>query len=236
MGVLPDDPDLLNGPLLPRDVFALARANVAAAKGGFAEAKTVMPVYRAPNYLRYGIEALAEDATGGALEPATTALLEVGLSMIWSWPGVSAIREARRIVLPLGDPETMAWFNRLPIVSTDAVDTDVPGELRLHVPRSLAKKFAKFANVLGLSSSKLGSYALMAGLLHAPSCVAGRYRRAMFRTLKKLKAELRRRGEEASIKAENAVPRDGTTDHRWTAADLLGPDDAGDDDDDDNDG
>jgi hypothetical protein len=221
MGISPDDPDLLDAPLLPRDVFALARSNAAAAKGGFGEVKTILSLYRAPSYLRYGIEALAEETTSGGLEPAATALLDVGLAMIWSWPGVTAIRGARRIVLPLGDPEVLAWFNRLPTVSTDAVDTDDADELRLHVPRSLAKKFAKFARVLGLSSSKLGTFALMAGLLHAPRCVAGKYRRAMLATLTRLKTELRRRGEEARSKAENATPRDAGNDHLWTAANLI---------------
>jgi hypothetical protein len=41
-----------------------------------------------------------------------------------------------------------------------------------------------------------------------------------------MKAELRRRGDEAKAKAENATPRDASTDLLWTAADLF---DAGED-------
>ena len=49
--------------------------------------KTVMALYRVPAYLRWIVESLSEEATGGALEPAATAVLDVGLSTIRTFPG-----------------------------------------------------------------------------------------------------------------------------------------------------
>jgi hypothetical protein len=76
----------------------------------------------------------------------------------------------------------------------------------------------------------------MAGLLQAPSCTALAYRKAMVRTLQKLKVVIKARGLEADTRAADAAPRDATEDHLWTIADLLGPgatsDDAAEDDDD----
>ena len=61
----------------------------------------------------------------------------------------------------------------------------------------------------------------MVGLLHVPSCSPPKYRAAMLGMLKKLKDALRRRGDEATIKAANATPRDVGSDHLWTVTDLV---------------
>jgi hypothetical protein len=230
MSTPPDPADPLDaplGPVLPRDVLALAGRTAIELRGMPASSKTVLPIYRCPLYIRYSIEAVAEETTGGAMEPAAVAALEVGIAMIRRWPGVRAIGRARRKLLPLGDPETLMWLSSLPIVTTDAADTDDSGALRLHIPRSLARKVAKLARTLGLTSSTLAAFAVMAGLLHAPRCTPARYRCAMVATLTKLKGVLHQRGEDATGRAEHAAPRDAADDHRWTAADLL---DAGDDD------
>lgn len=182
-----DDRDPLDAPLgaaQPCDVYALARANAAALRSRFGqEPKTVLALYRAPEYMRWATEALAERTTSGTLEPASTALLEAGLSLIRSWRGVAAICKARRAVVSLGDARIMAWFNAFPIVTADPADTDDTRAFRLHVPVSLANKFSKLGRSLGMPISRLGTYALMAGALHAPGCTPPRYREAMFTTL-----------------------------------------------------
>ena len=43
---------------------------------------------------------------------------------------------------------------------------------------------------LGMSISRLATYSLMAGVLHAPSLSAPKYRKAMVDTLRQLKEEL----------------------------------------------
>lgn len=227
----PSDPlDAQIGPVMPRDVRALARAYALAPRAD-PGSETILTIYQAPAYLRWGVEALAVAETRGTLHPANRALLEVGLSLIRQYVGVKAICKARRTVLPLGDAEVLAWFSSPPIVSVDPADTDNSDAYRLHVPKSLGQEFANLSRALGLKSSKLVLFALMAGLLCVPSCVAFKYRTVMVHSLAKLKAQLRRRGEEAKVKAETATPHDFTTDHLATAADLLDP--VGDDDADD---
>jgi len=222
MGSRVDDLNLSDEPLLPRDLRALARRYTAEMKAAGPGDKTVMALYRVPDYLRWIVESLSEEATGGALEPAATAVLDVGLSTIRTFPGVNEICSARLAVLACGDAEVMGWFNSFPAVSALAENTDDTGGWRLHVSRTLAKTFSKLARSLGMSISRLATYSLMAGVLHAPSLSAPKYRKAMVDTLQQLKEELRRRGREAKVKAASATPRDAGTDHLWTAADLLG--------------
>jgi hypothetical protein len=224
MGMRIEDLNASDKPLSPsfrHDLFATARRYAAEMKATPSGDKTVMALYRAPGYLRSAVEALSEQTTDGTLEPAATAALDVGLSTIRGFVGVAEIRDARLKVLSLDDAHMMRWFNDFPPVSVLAVDTDDAGEFRVHVPRPLAKKFTKLARALGVSISRLGIFALMAGLLHAPSLSAPRYRRAMVDTLVKFKAEIKRRAEEAEARAANATPRDPSTDQLWTAADIV---------------
>ena len=223
MGNRVDDLDLSDGPLLPRDLYAIARHYAAEMKAAGQGDKTVMALYRVPAYLRWSVESLSEEATGGALEPAATAALDIGLATIRTFPGVHEICAARLSVLACGDAEVMSWFNSFPAVSALAENTDDTGGWRLHVSRTVAKTFAKLARSLGMSISRLATYALMAGVLHGPSLSAARYRKAMLDTLQRLKGELRRRGHEATAKSASATPRDPSTEHLWTAADLLEP-------------
>jgi hypothetical protein len=213
--------DAPNSPTRRRDLFMTARAYAEEMRKATSSEKTVMAVYRVPAYIRWAVEMLSEEATHGTLEPAATAVLDVGLSAIRRFPGVVAICKARLTVLPLDDAQTMEWFNHFPTVSVPAVDTDDSGEFRVHVPRALAKVFAKLARSLGMPISRLGIFALMAGVLHAPSLCALKYRQAMVETTQRLKAEMKRRGNEARTRAANAVPRDRETDHLWTAADFT---------------
>src|SRR5687767_9923451 len=98
MGKRPQDLDLSDEPLRPgrpHDLFAIARACTADSRRAPAGDKTVLALYRAPDYLRWGVETLSEQATGGAMEPAALALLEEGLATIRGFPGVAKIAAAR---------------------------------------------------------------------------------------------------------------------------------------------
>ncbi len=224
MGKRLEDLTVSDEPLVPRDLFALARQIAADMKQMAARDKAVIALYRAPDYLRWGVETLSEEATGGVQEPAATCLLEVGLSTIRRFDGVTEICAARTSVLPHGDAETMHWFGDFPIVNVSAMGTDDRRPFRLHVPIALAKQFAKLARSLGLPVSRLGTFALMTGLLHAPSCSAQKYSKAMVRTLQELRAVLERRGAEAQVRAAGAAATpNANRNQRWTIADVVGP-------------
>jgi hypothetical protein len=212
-------------PAMPRDVVAIARNLAAAMRQAPGRDKNVIALYRAPDYLRWGVESLSEAVTAGVLEPAANALLDVGLSAIRGFSGVSEVGKARAKLVVRGDPQVMHWLNNFPVISVPAVDTDDSKAYRLWIETTLVKEFSKLARSLGLSISRLGTFALMAGLLHVPPpwCSRPRYREAMVGTLKKLMREIKGRGDEASARVDSAAPRDPSQDHRWTIADLLGP-------------
>ncbi len=206
----------------PRDLVAIARATGAHMRGVPAGEKTVLALYRCPDYLRWGVEALSEAATNGALEPAGNCLLKAGLSTIRQFPGVAEIGAARRAVLAQGSAETMHWFNNFPLVDVSAAGTDDIRQYRMHVVKPLAKEEAKLARSLGLSNSRLGILALMAGLLQVPRFSAPKYRKAMVGTLQDLRDATERRGREARARADAVPARDTAEDERWTIADVIG--------------
>ena len=105
-------------------LLAWARRVAALTRQAPVRDKTVIALYRAPDYLRWAVESLSEAATNGAVEPATTALLEVGLSTIRQFPGVAEVCDARRKRPVTATRQTMHWLSEFPVVSVSAVETD----------------------------------------------------------------------------------------------------------------
>jgi hypothetical protein len=204
----------------PRDLIAVARRYAASMHDSTQAPKTVIAVYRCPNYLRWAVEALSEQGTGGAIEPAATCLLEAGLGTIHKFPGVEEIRRARAVVLPGGDAETMAFFNTFPNIDVLSAGTG-DCTYRLHLAAPLAKRLHKLARSLGLSVSRLGLLVLMAGAVEAPSCSTPRARKAMVLALRSFRAVLERRAAEAQSWSTTPIPP--RQDDLWTLRDVLKP-------------
>jgi len=207
------------------DVYGLARSVAAARRQAPLREGRVIALYRPLGYLETGVEQLSNEVTGGAKEPASTALLQVGLGIIRNFPGVAEIIEARSEVLPVGDAETMDWFNRFPLAGIDLrpMGTYADDPFRFHAPIELANQVSKLAGLLGLSISRFTIFPLEAGLLCAPTCCSPKYRQAMLQTLRDFRHVLERRAAEATARAAQATPRDKTQDHLYTIADLIGP-------------
>ena len=124
-----------------RDLIEMARG-LAAQK---TQRMTVIALYGPPQCLRWGVEHFSNLATGSRLKPAAAALLNVGLSALLGSPGVKDICEARKTLLPIGDPETMHWLDHFPLFAVSAMRTDNARSYRLHVAKDLYKRIAKLA-------------------------------------------------------------------------------------------
>jgi hypothetical protein len=217
---LSDEP--LAEPKPRTDLVAKARLVAAELRHLSPSDKTALAVYRCPDYIRWTVEALSNAATSGAIEPAAVTVVQAGLSAIRQFPGVGEITAARRTVLPEGEIELLSWLGAFPPVSVYAAGTDDSGEYRLHVPRTLLMELGNMARSIGLSQSRLGLYALAAGVLQVPQFSKPQYRKAMVQALRDLRAVLQRRGREAQARAEALQAADRMDDGTYTIADVIG--------------
>jgi hypothetical protein len=214
--------DLSDTPIVPeaRPPDPITRARAAARARGSTDG-TVLALYRCPVYGRWGVEALANEATNGSLEPAGTTLLEAGMSALQRFPGLAEIKAARQTAVAKGCPDTMHFLGDFPHVQVHTAGTDDSGCYRLHVPKDLAKRLGNMARQLGLPQSRLGIFALMAGLLQVRQLIPPAYRQAMVETLQGLRAAIERRAAEAQARVAVGPPEDAADDGKWTLADVL---------------
>src|SRR5262245_21670228 len=119
-----DIPDEPSAPSAEQLFIARVRSHARALRLNPISDKTVLALYHVPGYVRCGIEALANEATGGTIEPAATCLIETGLPIVRHFKDVAEITEARRILLTTSDAVAIASISELPTVSIDACDTD----------------------------------------------------------------------------------------------------------------
>jgi hypothetical protein len=205
----------------PRDL--IARVRLAARMRRSADSVLRLP--RCPIFYRWVVETVGNEAADGALEPAHTTALEVGLSVLQQLPGVAEIRAARQAALPQASPDTMYLLSDFPHVEVLAAGTDDSREYRLHVPKDFSKRLTNIARHLGIRHTRLGIFALAAGLLQAPAnLIRAPYRRAMEQSLLNLAKAIKRRA--AEIQARAAVmppedPDDEADDAQRTLADLI---------------
>lgn len=183
--------------------------------------KAVVAAYRAPEYLRFGIEALANEATSGAIDPAAHFLVELGLEVIREFEGVAEIAKARRIVLPKGNGRQVGWFNDFPVIDFFAEGTEDHKALRSRFDVSFVKELHNFARSVGLSASRLVLFCLMAGLVQLPSCSGRPFRLAMVKTLRQLRRAFVHRAREARQRAERIQARPDSDDDSGNLADVL---------------
>jgi hypothetical protein len=202
----------------PRDL--IARVRLAARMRRSAD--TVVRLNRAPTYLRWAVERLANEASSGALAPAHTTGLEAGASVLQRLPGVTEIKAARQAALSQGSPDTMHWLSDFPHVEVLAAGTDDSGEYRVHVPKELAMRLGNLARHLGMKQTRLAIFALMAGLLHAPHLIPPRYQRAMFDSLKNFAKAIERRAAEIKTRAATPADDEDAEDAKWTLSDVIG--------------
>jgi hypothetical protein len=119
----------------------------------------------------------------------------------------------------------MYLLSAFPHVEVLAAGTDDSGEYRLHIPTDLSKHLSNMARHLGIRHTRLGIFALAAGLRQAPPhLIRARYRRAMDQTLLNLAQAIKRRAAEIQARAAVMPPDDlddEADDAQGTLADVI---------------
>src|SRR5262249_13625250 len=148
-----------------------------------------------PNYLSWTVESLS-NRSGASVAKTHTALFDVGMRLLWTFPGTRDLQDAREVIIAAGDPDPIRWMNSWEFdVGTHDTGKTTP---KVRVPVfGVLTPLGKLATVFGFTKSTTAILALAVATLE-DTAVPDAYHGAQAEMLRRFEAKLRERADKAA--------------------------------------